>query len=95
MHNIMTQENTKNFTGATPAKPYRKQDYALGNGLFLSARQVAVLQQLNLGLANKQIAHNLGVAEPTIKMHISALLRAFGVQNRVQVLLKAKELGFV
>lgn len=27
-------------------KPYRKQDYALGNGLFLSARQVAVLEQL-------------------------------------------------
>ena len=78
-----------------PQNPYRKQDYALGNGLFLSARQVAVLQQLNLGLANKQIAHNLGVAEPTIKMHISALLRALGVQNRVQILLKAKELGFI
>lgn len=76
-------------------KQYRKQDYALGNGIFLSARQVAVLEQLNQGLANKQIAHNLGVAEPTVKMHVSALLRAFGVQNRVQVLLKAKELGLI
>ena len=76
-------------------KPYNKTDYALENGLFLSPRQVAVLEQLALGLSNKQIAHKLGIAEPTIKMHISALLRAFGVQNRVQVLLKAKELGFV
>lgn len=76
-------------------KLYRKQDYMINAGLYLSARQVAVLQQLSQGLANKQIAHNLGVAEPTIKMHISALLRAFGVQNRVQVLLKAKELGFI
>ena len=74
---------------------YRKQDYDLGNGLCLSQRQVGVLRQLGQGLSNKQIAHNLGVAEPTVKMHISALLRAFGVQNRVQVLLKAKEKGFV
>ena len=74
---------------------YNKQDYALGNGLFLSERQVAVLKQLAQGLSNKQIAHVLGVAEPTIKMHISALLRAVGVQNRVQILIKAKEKGFV
>ena len=76
-------------------KQYNKQDYALGNGLFLSERQVAVLQQLGQGLSNKQIAHVLGVAEPTVKMHISALLRLLGVQNRVQILIKAKEKGFV
>ena len=75
--------------------PYHKQDFSLDNGSFLSARQVGVLRQLGLGLSNKQIAHNLGVAEPTVKMHISALLRAFGVQNRVQILLKAKERGFI
>ena len=74
---------------------YHKGDYALDNGTSLSARQVGVLRQLGLGLSNKQIAHNLGVAEPTVKMHISALLRAFGVQNRVQILLKAKEKGFI
>ena len=67
----------------------------MDNGASLSARQVGVLRQLGLGLSNKQIAHNLGVAEPTVKMHISALLRAFGVQNRVQILLKAKEKGFI
>ena len=74
---------------------YQKGVYALDNGMSLSARQVGVLQQLGQGLSNKQIAHNLGVAEPTVKMHISALLRAFGVQNRVQILLKAKEKGFI
>ncbi len=76
-------------------KPYNKNDYALENGLFLSPRQVAVLEQLSLGLSNKQIAHVLGIAEPTIKMHISALLRALGVQNRVQILIRAKQLGFI
>ena len=74
---------------------YNKQEYALDNGLFLSQRQVAVLKQLAQGLSNKQIAHVLGVAEPTVKMHISALLRVLGVQNRVQILIKAKEKGFV
>ena len=76
-------------------KPYNKNDYALENGLFLSPRQVAVLEQLAQGLSNKQIAHELGIAEPTIKMHVSALLRALGVQNRVQILIKAKQLGFI
>ncbi|MDY6408164.1 MAG: LuxR C-terminal-related transcriptional regulator [Pseudomonadota bacterium] len=73
----------------------QKEVCALDNGVLLSARQVGVLRQLGQGLSNKQIAHNLGVAEPTVKMHISALLRAFGVQNRVQILLKAKEKGFI
>lgn len=74
---------------------YNKEKYALENGLFLSERQAAVLNELARGLSNKQIAHALGIAEPTVKMHISALLRALGVQNRVQILIKAKEKSFI
>ena len=74
---------------------YIKEDYALENGLFLSPRQVAVLRELAKGLSNKQIANILHIAEPTVKMHISSLLRAFGVQNRVQILIKANQKGFV
>ena len=74
---------------------YIKEDYALENGLFLSPRQVAVLRELAKGFSNKQIANILNIAEPTVKMHISALLRAFGVQNRVQILIKASQKGFV
>ena len=61
----------------------------------LSVRQMDVLNQLSLGLSNKQIAYNLGVAEATVKMHISALLRFFNVQNRTQILLKAKQEGWI
>lgn len=74
---------------------YEKENYALENGLFLSPRQVAVLQELAKGLSNKQIANILNIAEPTVKMHISALLRAFGVQNRVQILIQATRKGFI
>jgi len=62
---------------------------------FLSPRQRRVLEELSLGLSNKQIAYNLGVAEATIKMHMSALLRFFNAQNRVQILLKATQGGYL
>ncbi len=74
---------------------YNKENYALENGLFLSPRQVAVLQELAKGQSNKQIANTLNIAEPTVKMHISALLRALGAQNRVQILIKATQKGFI
>lgn len=73
---------------------YNKYNY-MDAGRCLSVRQVDVLKQLANGLSNKQIAYNLGVAEATIKMHISALLRFFNVQNRTQILLKAKEKGWI
>ena len=76
-------------------RAYEKENYALDNGLFLSPRQVAVLQELAKGLSNKQIANILNIAEPTVKMHISALLRALGAQNRVQILIKATQKGFI
>lgn len=75
--------------------PYHREDFSLGNGNYLSERQVEVLRLLAQGYSNKQIAHCLGVAEPTIKMHVSSLLRVLKVQNRVQILLKALELNFV
>lgn len=61
----------------------------------LSPRQKSVLDELSQGLSNKQIAYKLGVAEATIKMHISALLRFFKAQNRVQILLNATQQGFI
>lgn len=71
------------------------EDKQSGGACFLSPRQTCVLHQIGQGLANKQIAYNLGIAEATVKMHVSALLRAFQAQNRVQVLLKAKEKGLI
>lgn len=71
-----------------------KYDY-MDKNRSLSVRQMDVLKQLSLGLSNKQIAYNLGVAEATVKMHISALLRFFNVQNRTQILLKAKQEGWI
>lgn len=64
-------------------------------GPLLSPRQMNVLTGLAEGLSNKQIAKQLGISEPTVKMHMSALLKLFEAKNRVQVLLKAKQFKII
>lgn len=61
----------------------------------LSPRQKDILGGLAQGKSNKQIANDFHISEATVKMHVSTLLRLFNVQNRVQILLTAKEMGLV
>ncbi len=61
----------------------------------LSPRQWDILGGLAQGKSNKQIANDFNISEATVKMHVSALLRIFKAQNRVQILLVAKEFGLV
>lgn len=60
---------------------------ARANGLpyGLTPRQYEVLQRLAQGASNKEIGRALGMAERTVKIHVSAVLRALGVTNRQQV----------
>ena len=51
-------------------------------------RQLEVLSLLIQGLSNKLIARRLGIAESTVKIHVSAILREFGVATRTQALLE-------
>ncbi len=50
----------------------------------LSRRQRQIMAMVAEGLANKEIAHRLGIAEGTVKAHIHAVFRALGVRNRTQ-----------
>lgn len=61
----------------------------------LTARQKEVLDHLVEGLSNKEIARNLGLAENTVKIHVAALLKHLGVNNRTKAVVAAKELGFI
>lgn len=67
-----------------------RHDLADG-GEALTRRQQAVLEQLALGNSNRQIAHDLGIEEITVKAHISAILRKLHVKNRVQAVLVSRE----
>lgn len=56
---------------------------ALGAGVKVSRREQEVLDCILQGLANKEIASRLNVAERTVKFHVSSLLAKFGVTDRV------------
>ena len=58
----------------------------------LTARQKAVLAQLQQGKANKIIAHELGMSESTAKVHIRNIMRKMGATNRTQAAFNALRL---
>ena len=64
-------------------------------GLRLTPRQMDVLFSLVKGKSNKEIARELNLAEPTIKLHVTALLKGLQVNNRTQAAVKAAQLGIV
>jgi DNA-binding NarL/FixJ family response regulator len=61
--------------------------------LGLSARQLEVLRLIARGMPNKIICGELGLAERTVKAHVTEVLRALGVSSRTQAALAASRLG--
>lgn len=59
----------------------------------LTPTQLKVLAGVNSGLLNKQIAYNLGIAEATVKAHMTVLMRKLNVRNRTQAAIAAQMLG--
>lgn len=49
----------------------------------LTGRQREVISLLAKGRSNKEIARALNIAEGTVKVHVAAIFRLFGVRNRV------------
>ena len=61
----------------------------------LSAREVQVLELIVQGLANKQIAYSLGIAEHTVKNHVKSILSKLSVQDRTQAATAAIQRGII
>jgi len=59
----------------------------------LTARETEVLGLLAEGLANKQIARRLGIAEKTVKTHLTSVFQSIGVSDRTQAALWARTHG--
>jgi DNA-binding NarL/FixJ family response regulator len=60
----------------------------------LTPTQLKVLEGVNSGLLNKQIAFDLGIAEATVKAHMTALMRKLNVHNRTQAAIAAQALAY-
>jgi len=61
----------------------------------LTDRETEILRLMAGGYSNKEIANSLGVAEGTVKNHVSNILSKLGVRDRTRAVLKAFELGIV
>ena len=59
----------------------------------LTTREQEVLALLAEGLANKQIARRLGIAEKTVKAHLTSVFQRIGVTDRTQAALWAHRQG--
>lgn len=62
------------------------------NVASLTPSQYKVLCYMRDGLLNKQIAYKLGIAEATVKAHVTVIFRKLGINNRTQAVLIASQL---
>lgn len=75
--------------GATRSAPEPLGEYGL------SKRHIEVLSLAAQGKSNLAIAKHLGIAEGTVKLHMSAIFKALNVQNRSEAVLLASRLQSV
>jgi DNA-binding NarL/FixJ family response regulator len=61
----------------------------------LTQREIDVLRLMAKGLANKEIARELGIGEKTVKTHVSNILSKLGLLSRTQAALYAIQIGLV
>jgi DNA-binding NarL/FixJ family response regulator len=83
---LSTAQAASGQGGATLTEPITQlaalqphQQHLLEN---LSPRQQDIMRLVHRGWTNKMIARELGVAEGTVKVHLSVIFRALGVHNR-------------
>lgn len=65
------------------------------NKVGLTARQMEVLQHLGQGLPNKDIAEAIKLAEGTVKIHIAGIFHALRVNNRIEAVRVARNMGLL
>jgi len=75
-------------TGFSPGGKGSREDFGL------TTRQLHVLALMMRGKSNKAICRALGLAAPTVRNHVTAILKSLGVENRTQAVVRAGELGW-
>jgi len=78
-----------------PAEISERVAAGLDDGRALTERQVEVLRELAAGRTNREIAQRLGIAERTVKFHLSELFTRLDVTNRTAALAEAIERGVI
>lgn len=61
----------------------------------VTPREYQILDGVCQGCTNAEIADRLGISESAVKAYVSSIMRKLGCDNRVKIVIKAHELGFV
>lgn len=61
----------------------------------LTPRQIEVLHLMGQGLSNKGICRHLNLAEGTVKLHVTAIMRVLNTGNRTQTVIEATRRGLI
>jgi len=92
---------------STPDQIVAMLEQVLGGGLAfaehaadaemptLTTRQAEVLALLAEGCSNKEMRHRLGIAERTVRAHLTELFQLLGANSRMQAVIRGRELGLV
>jgi len=80
---------------ALPAQMAARMVRLVGGRDVLSQREIDVLSLVARGLANKQVARQLGITESTVKTHVSGILSKLGLPSRTQIALYAARNGLI
>lgn len=72
-----------------------KKDQRGENGFGLDSGEIAILEKLGEGLANKEIMSSLDLTESTVKMRVRSISRKLGARNRTHAVIVAREAGLI
>lgn len=65
------------------------------SGEYLTKREMEILQLMAKNYSNREIAHKLFISEPTVKTHVSSILRKLGQSNRAHAIVYSYKIGLV
>ena len=71
-----------------------RSDARIARRLGLTGRQIEVLALMMQGKSNKAICRGLKLAEPTVKNHVAAIMKALKVKNRTEAVMSVVEHGW-
>lgn len=66
-----------------------------GNGAYLTKREMEILHLMAKNYSNREIGRKLFISEPTVKTHVSSILRKLGQSNRAQAIVYSYKIGLV
>jgi DNA-binding NarL/FixJ family response regulator len=93
---LITQEIAKQLiTQWINPTQQAKEEKSKKNNFGLTDREIEIVEELSIGLSNREIARKLFLTEGTVKNYISNIYSKLDVTGRHKAVFKAKEQGII